>query len=288
MLKRNNTKILVCCHEQENFIWNDGIYMPIHVGAALSPIKLDMQRDDEGENISKKNKNYCELTGLYWAWKNLHDVDYVGLCHYRRYFDGNRHLFKINQYIIDTATFKKTQPRMPDFGRLLSKYDVIVTKPVIAPYNLKVHYSTAHVFTDLDALKATIESFFPDYSEAYEKVMNGNKMSGYNMFVAKRDFLDNYCSWLFKILSELEKKIDISSYNPYIARVYGFLGERLLSVYIEKHKLKVKYFPILYINDSYKNSSWISCFLYYIRNMVSYYLIESPQKVKSIIRRTKK
>lgn len=62
--------------------------MPIHVGKVLHPdVDLGIQRDDTGDNISLKNSSYCELTGMYWAWKNLRGVDVIGLCHYRRYFD---------------------------------------------------------------------------------------------------------------------------------------------------------------------------------------------------------
>ena len=66
---------------------HNDVYMPLQVGKALSDVDLGVQGDDEGDNISTKNPNYCELTGLYWAWKNLKDADYIGLAHYRRYFD---------------------------------------------------------------------------------------------------------------------------------------------------------------------------------------------------------
>jgi hypothetical protein len=286
-------KILVCTHKNDA-VWRNDIYMPIHTGRAISDDKLNMPGDDTGDNISHKNKSYCELTGLYWAWKNLHDVDYVGLCHYRRYFDVRHHFFKRSQYVINTATFKKNQPMALDFERLFSKYDLIVTKPVICPYNLKIHWATAHLFTDLEAVKETIESVSPDYIEAYEKIMNGNKLTGFNMFVGRRDFLEGYCTWLFKILGELERKIEIYSYdsyvakkNPNITRALAYLGERLLPVYVERHKLKVKHFPILYINDSWKDNGWV-VYLYYMRNMMCYYLLEYPQKVKFMIKKINK
>lgn len=82
----STTKILVCCHKPDNFK-NDEVYMPIHVGKANSKYELGIQGDDTGDNISKENPHFCELTGLYWAWKNMQPVDYIGLCHYRRYFN---------------------------------------------------------------------------------------------------------------------------------------------------------------------------------------------------------
>ena len=81
-----NVKILVCCHKKD-IMATEAPYFPIHVGKALSDKDLSIQPDNEGENISHKNQSYCELTGMYWAWKNLKNVDVIGLCHYRRYFD---------------------------------------------------------------------------------------------------------------------------------------------------------------------------------------------------------
>lgn len=78
-------KVLVCCHKA-TYVPNDDVYLPIQVGKANSKIDLGFQGDDEGKNISEKNFSYCELTAVYWAWKNLKDIDYIGLCHYRMIF----------------------------------------------------------------------------------------------------------------------------------------------------------------------------------------------------------
>ena len=84
-MNRTDTKILVCCHTNDIYK-SDEQYFPIHVGKEISDKTIDIQGDNTGDNISDKNKSFCELTGMYWAWKNLKNVDYVGLCHYRRYF----------------------------------------------------------------------------------------------------------------------------------------------------------------------------------------------------------
>ncbi|MBQ3973839.1 MAG: DUF4422 domain-containing protein, partial [Lachnospiraceae bacterium] len=73
-------KIIVASHKSY-WMPEDPVYLPVQVGAAGKE-DLGYVRDDSGDNISGKNVNYCELTGLYWAWKNL-EADYIGLAHYR-------------------------------------------------------------------------------------------------------------------------------------------------------------------------------------------------------------
>ena len=88
-MKDKNLKILVASHKPDR-VYHDDVYTPIHVGRAISKFKnemADMIGDDTGDNISSKNGEFCELTAIYWAWKNLKDADYIGLAHYRRYFE---------------------------------------------------------------------------------------------------------------------------------------------------------------------------------------------------------
>ncbi|MBQ3778942.1 MAG: DUF4422 domain-containing protein, partial [Fibrobacter sp.] len=99
MLDSSKIKILVCCHKPCPVPSQDW-FLPIQVGAALSKQDLGFQKDNlvNGEtcdNISEKNPNYCELTALYWAWKNIRkiypEIQYIGLNHYRRYFAFDEH-----------------------------------------------------------------------------------------------------------------------------------------------------------------------------------------------------
>ena len=78
------TKIYVATHKEAKMPTNS-MYIPIRVGAALNENDFKYLRDDTGDNISTKNKNFCELTAIYWIWKN-DKSDIVGLTHYRRYF----------------------------------------------------------------------------------------------------------------------------------------------------------------------------------------------------------
>ena len=75
-------KVIIAAHKQYLMPDKD-CYLPVQVGSALHKA-VGYTPDNTGDNISEKNPYYCELTGLYWAWKNL-PADVLGLVHYRRY-----------------------------------------------------------------------------------------------------------------------------------------------------------------------------------------------------------
>ena len=209
----------------------DKVYLPLHVGAE-GKADLGYTKDNTGDNISAKNPNYCELTGLYWAWKNL-NCEYIGLCHYRRYF-GN---IPASGNLADKkkAIFSKA-----DYEELLQTCDVIL--PQKRNYYIETvrsHYEHAHHKSDLDEVERIISEKLPEYNEAFAKVMDRTKLHILNMFVMKKALFNEYCQWLFSIEFELEKKIDVSKYDSYNSRVFGFLSERLFNVWLEKQKLKI-------------------------------------------------
>ncbi len=209
----------------------------MHVGAAgkksLSP---GWQRDDEGENISHLNPYYCELTALYWAWKNL-EADYIGLCHYRRYF-GHRMLYG-NLAKKREAIFSKS-----DYARLLGVADVIVPKKrnyyVETVYG---QYAHAHRASDLENVKCIIASRCPEYLPCWDTVMNGRSLHILNMFVMSRKSLCAYCEWLFPIIDEFAGHFDKT--DPYKARLFGFVAERLFNVWLVGQELSVAEAPVV-------------------------------------------
>lgn len=231
-------KILVATHKAY-WMPDDDVYIPLHVGREGKQ-DLGFIGDNTGDNISLKNPNYCELTGLYWAWKNL-QCDYIGLCHYRRYFCAG-------SYGSDAESKHKAIFHRSDYEKLLQKYDVILPKK--RNYYIETvrsQYEHAHNKRDLDEVESIIAERYPEYSEAFTKVMNRTKLHIFNMFAMKKEFFDDYCAWLFDILFELEKRIDISQYDDYQARVFGFLGERLINVWIEKHYISIKEVELIYL-----------------------------------------
>lgn len=176
---------------------NQKLYFPILVGAIYNyKQEINYQRDDEGINISKKNPNYNELTAIYWAWKNLKNVDAIGLVHYRRYFIKRWHFSKIDN-VIDEK----------DVAKLLSKYDVILPKK--RHYYIETiysHYFHSHHKEPLDATRRTIIKLYPSYLSlsSFDKVMSRRSAHMFNMFIMKKKYFNEYCEWLFDILEYVE------------------------------------------------------------------------------------
>lgn len=246
-------KILIATQET-NVLVNDGVYMPIYVGKALSNKDINIQGDDTGDNISSKNPYYCELTATYWAWKNLKDVDYIGLCHYRRYFDFSfkPHIMKEQRQV--SADFivnnkNKLAPKIP--------YDCDVILPVSNPYIYNL--ISSHLFnlsvTDVILLEKTILYLFPDYKESIKHIFYHKQyIPQRNMFVMRRDLFDKYCEFLFSILFEVEKHLKHSLYK-YEQRSLAFMGELLLPLFCYHNKLKIKNRQILFVTNNPQNSS---------------------------------
>ena len=241
-----NIKILVATHKKY-WMPKDDIYIPLHVGRD-GKADLGYIGDNSGENISAKNANYSELTGLYWAWKNI-KCDYIGLCHYRRYFAGK------NLHTNNAEKKKAVILHRQDYEKLLREYDVIL--PVKRNYYIETvrsQYEHAHNKRDINEAEKIVTELYPEYSEAFAKVMGRTKLHILNMFVMNKALFDEYCSWLFSILFELEKRIDITNYNKYEARVFGFISERLFNVWLEKQQLKIKEMPVVNL----EKVNWVS------------------------------
>ena len=196
-------------------------YIPLQVGAEGKE-SLGFLRDDTGEHISAKNPHYCELTGLYWVWRNTED-DYNGLVHYRRYFRG-----KTGRLTTDER------------AALLTRYDVILPRPEILRESAYEEFClhSGHE-QDLIALREAVERVDAAVLPTYDRVMAGNRLHLYNMLIAPRAEFDAYCGWLFGVLAQLEPAVDMTGYTPYQQRLYGFLGERLLNVWVAHRGLRI-------------------------------------------------
>lgn len=235
-----NLSVFVATHKRTN-IPSDAVYVPIRVGSALHDDDFGYIRDDSGSNISLKNRSFCELTAIYWAWKNC-DSDYVGLVHYRRYFTKGFLIGRRSKWlgILDEN----------DWFSLLSNHDVIVPKR--RNYYIetnKSQYEHAHNPADLKAVEEIIKEFYPKYLKSYNLVLDRTWGHRFNMFVMRNDLFVNYCTWLFDVLFRLEQRIDISSYNDYNMRIFGFISERLFDVWLETNNIKYKEVPVSFMES---------------------------------------
>lgn len=220
-------KILVACHKPWK-VYQDDIYTPIHVGRAVSKYKdemADMIGDDTGDHISEKNPLYAEMTAQYWAWKNLHDVEYIGFCHYRRFFD-----LQLTNESIDnlfrkyTVVFIKEKDKIPiikDAERWISEEDITIFLMV-----LKKRY--------------------PAYEKAALDYLWSKDWHSRNMLVCKKKLFDQYATWMFDILLECEKYIRPSDYS-HRHKIYAYLGELFMPVFFIHHGCRIK--NVDYVNS---------------------------------------
>lgn len=221
-------KILVCYHKPAK-LYKDDIYIPIHLGRALATeasqdgkmsnedyqwMLDNMIGDDTGDNISHLNRYFCELTAIYWAWKNydkLGNPDYIGLMHYRRIFE--------KQDIEDAVNYDITAP----FDKA---YD---------GKNIGEQFSNVHHTEDLNEAINLLGDNYAKIAQTYLQQKNGYY---YNMFIMKKEIFFEYCEYLFKALLSIHHKTDYETYTLYNQRMPRFVAERLTGIFItekEKH-----------------------------------------------------
>lgn len=248
----SNIKIFICAHKEVPLPQHP-YFLPIQAGAALHDAIKGYQPDNEGDNISSKNPHFCELTCHYWAWKNMKNVDIIGLNHYRRYFDFTRKWpqFSTDKHFIHTDDFLNQEYHFPYLEEILSKYDIIL--PIARHWRVSntQQYGEYHIAKDWEILRQIIKERHPEYMQAFEKTMDhSNKSAGYNMFITHWKYFEAYSEWLFDILFEVERRVPPID-DPIQSRIYGYMSERLINVFCEHHHLKIKSIPLIMPLDEY-------------------------------------
>lgn len=257
----SNITIFICAHKEVP-LPHHPYFLPVQAGAALHDHIKGYQPDDVGDNISIKNPHFCELTCHYWAWKNLKNVDIVGLNHYRRYFDFTRKWpqFSADKHFIATDDFLNQEYKFHNLEKLLSKYDIIL--PIARHWRVSnsEQYGDYHIAKDWEMLREIIKERSPQYVPAFEKTMDhSNKSVGYNMFITHWKHFNAYSEWLFDILFEVERRVPPIE-DPIQSRIYGYMSERLINVFCEHHHLKVKSIPLIMPLDEYDERQNINNF----------------------------
>ncbi len=218
-------KVIVAAHKAYPMP-ADEMYLPVHVGAAGKESIENYQRDDEGENISDLNPCFCELTGLYWAWKNL-NADYIGLAHYRRHFSSKPHAHDIWGGILKKSDIERYLGRVQVFVPSKRRYWI---------ETLYSHYKHTHHIIQLDETRRIIGERCPEYIGSFDKAVNRRWGYMFNMMIMERGLFNDYCAWLFDILFELKKRLGEEGLTPFHSRYYGRISEIIFNVWLEEQK----------------------------------------------------
>ena len=235
--RKPSVKIIIATHKKYEMP-KDDMYLPLHVGAEGKvdennrPLDLGYQKDNTGENISELNASYCELTGLYWAWKNL-DEDFIGLSLYRRHFC----IKKSKRDFENVLSYKEIEPYLDS---------IRVFVPQKRKYyieSLYSHYAHTHYAEHLDVVREIIQKDYPSYLKSFDKIVKQTSGYMFNMMIMQRDLLDDYCTWLFDILFKAGEKINVGNENAFQGRFYGRISEIIFNGWLDEQiqsgKLKI-------------------------------------------------
>lgn len=265
-MEKEKISIYVVTHKNIKHKIKLNDYYYIGVGSN-NDINVDFFDNDGKDNISNKNSNYCELTAQYWIWKN-DTSDIVGLCHYRRFF-YNPYLSIFYNWYLKSNKIKK----------ILDEYDIIVPKKFCLK-NPKIntiyeHYCDQHYKKDIDNVRKIIKLKYNKYLIAFDKFMNSSNCCLFNMMITSKKIYDEYSEFLFGVLFELEKITDLTGYNDYQKRIYGFLGERLLNVFLFAHpEYKIKEQRVVFLSNKIVFFEYIKKIikkLFFIKKKAIYY-----------------
>lgn len=224
-------KLFVCCHEPVQ-VPSHPLLCPLQAGAALAGEHFPgFLHDDAGENISTKNRSYCELTGQYWAWKNVR-ADWYGFFHYRRYLypDTDARL----PYIIcreqDLGSLGYGR-----FAELIERYDMILPIGEDMHVSVREHYAQSHRGPDLAQMEEIVRQMHPEMADAMDTYLGGTKQYFGNIFIMSREVFQDYCVWLFPILEAFDELTPAP-----LPRTDGYLAERLLGIYAAYRRQELK------------------------------------------------
>lgn len=213
-------------------------YQPILMGSGAGKPPEGVLTDATGDSIAEKNPYYCELTGLYWIWKNLELPDIVGLCHYRRYFAIHPEKYLGSWDVLERVI------RLDGVAETMADMDIVLPQPIWLGC-VEKQYEVNNRVEDLDVVKDILRKDCPECVPAMEEVLGGHRLYTGNMMIMRRELFGEYMEWLFHILFEAEKLISVPEDDPYQRRVFGFLAERLLNIYVVHRKLRIGECPVV-------------------------------------------
>ncbi|HSJ68642.1 MAG TPA: DUF4422 domain-containing protein [Anditalea sp.] len=259
-------KIYVYFYKKSKFMPLEEMYEPIMCGNFRYADEFNMIGDDTGENISERNFHFSELSGIYWVWKNTKQ-DIVGSCHYRRFFTlaekaSDNPILRVYYYL--SGIFKNKKSLIysnnldfwkdkilsePQLRQLLNQYDGVLPKPRRFNKTVKQQYAKIHNIQDLSIIEDILKIKHPEYLEAFHTLLDRNTLYANNMFILKNPYYEQFMEWWFDMLFEFETRIDIQNYKGYQQRIFGFIAERLLNVWIIKNDLNIIELNVVYFKN---------------------------------------
>ena len=244
--------------------------VPLQLRKNITGLDLGYLSDDTGDNISNRGLSYGGgLPSFYWVWKNDYKSDYVGFCHYRRYFllDEKHNYFQI-EYVTDEDGLKKIKFGDEYIRKILRKYDVVLSKKSRFVRTVWDIYSSKFDERDLIALELAIEQLCPEYSNIFYKyIKNGNRVPLFGMIVTSKEIFHDFCEWAFPIIDKLDEMKNPNKNSLSEPRRIDYIFEHIMPLYFLKHKeLKIKYLPII-VSDTTKKR--VSNFRYFCSQIKS-------------------
>lgn len=264
-----NPIVFVSYHKKFDLL-SEPSFHPIHAGRAIYETNSQEDRDwletncigdETGDNISRFNKEFCEMTAIYWIWKNFNFKNYshIGHMQYRRHFILDENFFltspsnkeKISYGCIhfphvNETYLQKSALSIANVKKILNEYEAILPIPgdlsKVGVNNLWEDYLTKIPGSHIDDLKELVMLW-------KELGLNGESLDSYleypvkrmyQMFIVSVEEFRKYCEFLFPILFELSNRIDVSLYTKNGKRTLGYLAELIYGWYfnefIKKHK----------------------------------------------------
>lgn len=245
------------------------LFIPVRCGAVYDKREnITMLGDNTGDNISEKRNSFCELTVQYWAWKNV-KADYYGLCHYRRYLSFASQVYNeeneernngcVSENYITKKVLEKHGINEKTMRKIIEDNDVLVCKTIHSTtnnYDSMKMSKEYHNIEDMDIAIKIINKLYPEMKDVVQEYMSSYDVRLYNCFIMKKEIFNNYCEWLFTILFELEKSINMKFYGVQKYRTPGTIGERLFGIYclyLKKSKtVKLKEVQLIFFENTAK------------------------------------
>lgn len=233
----DNVKIYVITHKKfdDKLIKGNKEYDPLLVGKAIGNIgEANYLEDNVADNISEKNKSFCELTGIYWVWKNQKS-NIIGFDHYRRYFVNKGS----NKLLLSG-----------DIEEILKKYDAILPQKEPDAFLGKTaaqYFGDRHDPLIWTFCRDVIKEKYPDYVKDFDWYSYQYSGYSYNMIITYQNIMNEYNKWLFDILFLLDQKISLKNYTDYNKRMWGFLSERLINVWLHHQQIRIIEYPVMFV-----------------------------------------